>query len=192
MNRTLLTLALAAALPAASAQAQNSVVNGVVQPTSPAAGTASASAPAPVVVESQNAPAANTSAATPSSFTQIVYSPKLPTAADLTSAAAQQGLTVERIVQTANQVIAFYRNGSGQTTTVAYQALPPSGSPAPAPAPVVVTAPPPTVVYQTAPRVVYYDDYYPTYYAPRYWYPPVSLSFGFGYRSFHGGHGRRW
>jgi hypothetical protein len=41
-----------------------------------------------------------------------------------------------------------------------------------------------------SPRVVYYDAYDPVYY-PRYWYPPVSLSFGFGsgYRYGHGGFG---
>ena len=95
-------------------------------------------------------------------------------------------------MQTANQVIAFYRNAGGQTSTVAYQTLPPSAAPAPAaaPAPVVVTAPP-TVVYQTAPRVVYYD--YPGYYYPRMWYPPVSFSFGVGYSRgyYHGGHRHR-
>jgi hypothetical protein len=126
---------------------------------------------------------------TPTTATQIVYMPQLPNAADLTNAAAAQGFTVERIVQTSNQVIAFYRTPSGQATTVAYQSLPPGGTvAAPTPA-VVVTSLPRTVVYETAPRVVYYD--HPDYYYPRVWYPPVSLSFGFGYRSFYGGNFHR-
>ena len=67
--------------------------------------------------------------------------------------------------------------------------LAPTGATNPAPAPVVVTAPP-QVTYVQSPRVVYYDDYYPGYYAPRVWYPPISFSLGFGYRGgfYHGGH----
>ncbi|MEO5961770.1 MAG: hypothetical protein ABIR80_21875 [Opitutaceae bacterium] len=125
---------------------------------------------------------------------QIVYTPQLPSAADLTNAAAAQGLTVERIVQTGNQVIAFYRNTNGQAFTVAYQPLPPTAvGQNPAPAVVVTQQPAPAVVYRPAPRVVYYDDY-PDYSYPRYWYPPISLSFGFGYGRgyYHGGlHHRR-
>lgn len=124
---------------------------------------------------------------------QIVYQPRLPSPAELTTAAAAQGLTVERIVQSANQVVAAYRNVSGQLFTVAYQTLPPSGAASGAtvvlasPDPAVVHVAPPPAVYETAPRVIYYDapDYY---YYPRYYYPPVSFGFGFGYRSFHGGH----
>jgi hypothetical protein len=195
MNRTTFTLLLAAAasVGAARAQTQTQANAPVAQPSSPA----------PVVVQ----PPAPAATSTPTGVTQIVYSPKLPTAEELTNAATAQGYTVEKIVQTANQVIAFYRTANGQATTVAYQSLPPSGTAAPAAATtttaapaVVVTSPPPTtVVYETAPRVVYYNDY-PRYYYPRVWYPPVSLSFGFGYRSHHGGfhhhhhHGgfRRW
>jgi hypothetical protein len=174
MHRSFFTLAFSTLGLAGSALAQDagSAPVGVAQPTSPAPAVVSAPAAAP-------AP------------TQIVYTPKLPTAQELTDAAAAQGMTVERISQTALQVIAFYRNANGQPVTVAYQTLPPSGvaqTPAPAqPAPaVVVTAPPPTVVYETAPRVVYYES--PAYYYPRYYYPPVSLSFGFGYRGGYGGH----
>jgi hypothetical protein len=182
---------LAVALCAGAAPAQNSAAAPVAQPSSPAPAvspTATGSdRSAPVVVPSSSA------VATPTSATQIVYAPKLPTAAELTNAASAQGYTVERIVQTATQVIAFYRNASGQPVTVAYQSLPPSGTvptPTAAPAPVVVTSPPPTIVYETAPRVIYYDyPVYPAYYPyyPRVWYPPVSFSFGFGYHSFHGG-----
>lgn len=185
MNRTLFKTSLAAVLLAGAAYAQNSAP--VAQPSTPApAVNPDNSGSAPTVVQAPNA-APNTG-----SPTQIVYTPKLPTAAELTNAAAAQGYTVERIVTTANQVVAFYRTSNGQATTVAYQALPPSGTTttaapvtaAPAPA-VVVTAPPPTVVYETAPRVVYYD--YPYYYGPV-WYPSVSV--GFGFRSYHGGYFR--
>ena len=183
MNRTAFTLVVAAGLSAGIARAQTPASAPVAQPSSPA----------PVVVQAPAAPAAAATSTAPG-VTQIVYSPKLPTAEELTHAAAAQGYTVEKIVQTANQVIAFYRNASGQPTTVAYQSLPPTGTPAPAPAAtvvtptatpaVVVTSPPPaTVVYETAPRVIYHD--YPRYYYPRVWYP--SVSFGFGYRSYHGG-----
>lgn len=134
----------------------------------------------------------------PDRVSQTVYTPKLPTAQELTDAAAAQGLTVERISQTGLQVIAFYRNASGQPITVAYQTLPPAGvgqAQTPAPAPVVVntspavvnTAPQTTVVYESAPRVIYYDT--PRYYYPHAYYPPVSLSFGFGYRGGYYGHG---
>lgn len=175
---------------AAHGQSQTSEV---VQPSSPPPQVASAAAP-------------TASNPAPANITQIVYTPQLPGAAEITNAAAAQGMTVDRIVQTAHQVVAFYRHANGQTSTVAYQSLPPTGattapvaaapqvvvtSPAPAVAPqVVVTAPPPTVVYQTAPRVMYYD--YPTYYYPRTYYPPVSFSFGLGYNRgfYHGGHGR--
>jgi hypothetical protein len=123
---------------------------------------------------------------------QIVYTPRLPTAAELTSAASAQGLSVERIEQSANQIVAVYKTSSGQTNTVAYQTLPPAGVATPTtPAPnYTVTAPPPTVVYeQPAPRVVYYDD--DPFYYPRIWYPPVSVRLGFGFGHFHGGF-HRW
>jgi hypothetical protein len=189
MNRPFFTLALAGSLCAGVAQAQSDA--SVTQPTSPApavVSTATPNGPAPTVVQASSA---NTA---PTSVTQIVYTPQLPSAADLTNAASAQGLTVERIVQTSNQVIAFYRNANGQTSNVAYQSLPPAGAPAAttpnvvvtSPPPTVVTSPPPSVIYETAPRVVYYD--YPSYYYPRVWYPPVSFSFGLGYhRGYYGG-----
>jgi len=173
MHRTFLTLAATTALLTGAAQAQTAVA----QPTTPA----------PAVAQ----PEAASSAAVPDRVTQTVYTPKLPTAQELTDAAAAQGLTVERISQTNLQIIAFYRNSSGQPITVAYQTLPPAGvvqTPAAAPAPVVINpAPPTTVVYESAPRVIYYDT--PRTYYPRAYYPPVSLSFGFGYRGGYYGHG---
>ena len=190
-------LAVAAVVGAGALQAQSPAASPVAQPASAA----------PAVV--QTTPAARTVTQAPgtapvaTSITQTVYTPQLPAASDLTNAAQAQGWTVEKIVTTPTQVIAFYRDPTGKASTVAYQTLPPSGT-APAPATltsapqavaptVVVTSPPETVVYETAPRVVYYDTY-PAYYSPYYypysgaWYPPVSLSFGFGYRSYHGGH----
>jgi hypothetical protein len=124
---------------------------------------------------------ASPSAPTP---TEFVYVPQLPSAADLTKAAATDGVTVLQINQTSNEVVVVYKYSNGLTTTVAYQPLAAADSgavPAPA-APAVVTtaAVPATVVYQTAPA--YYYDPYP--YWGWGWYPPVSIGFGFG---FHGG-----
>lgn len=155
--------------------------------SAPAAGQPAAVAPAVVAVPNQT-----------------VYSARLPGVEELSAAAAAQGLTVERIEQTAARVTAVYKNAAGQTTTVAYLLLPgasvaTAGAPAPAGTVAVPATPAPTVVYYTpAPRVVYYDDYAPAYYYgyPRYWGPPISIGLGFGYRGggyyrggFHGGHG---
>jgi hypothetical protein len=139
------------------------------------------STPAPVVAPS--------AAPTPN---QIVYSPRLPSAAELSSAAAAQGLTVVRIEQSNSQMVAVYQYSNGQTNTVAYQLLPANGAPA---AETAQSGPAPTVVYADSPRVVYYDGpgYYPGYY-PYYWYPPVSVGIGLGFRGgygFHGGFGFR-
>jgi hypothetical protein len=208
MNQFAFTFVLAACLSAGAVRANTENVP-VVQP-SPAPTIASNQAPsAPPIVQVPNGTVKTNGSM------QIVYMPQLPSAAEVTNAAAAQGLTVERIVQTSTQVIAYYRDANGQTSSVAYQSLPPAsnGSAASAPATTttsaptvvvtsppqtVVTAPQPTVVYQTAPRV-YYD--YPPYYYPPVWYPPVSLSFGFGYGygygyrhgypHHHGGH-RHW
>lgn len=183
MKRPLLTIAILASFGVAATHAQTSGGTAVVQPSSPAPVVKSPPPSDPAIA----APNPNEA---PPRVTQTVYTPALPSAAELTQAAAAQGLTVERIVQTSSQLIAFYRNASGQPITVAYQTLPPAGAqPAAAPAAetaprVVVVSPPQTVVYESAPRVIYYDS---PYYYPRVWYPPVSLSFGFGYRSFHGG-----
>ena len=84
---------------------------------------------------------------------QIVYTPRLPSVADLSNAATAQGLTVDRMEQSATQIVAVYRNASGQTNTVAYQTLPPTTAVTAA-----TTSQPPTVIYEPAPRVVYYYD----------------------------------
>lgn len=176
--------------------AQSPAAAPVAQPASAAPAVVQTTPPARTVTQAPG------SATVATSITQTVYTPQLPAASDLTSAATAQGWTVEKIVTTPTQVIAFYRDANGQASTVAYQTLPPSDAVpariAAAPAPqsvaptVVVTSPPQTVVYETAPPVIYreYPSYYSPYYYPysRAWYPPVSLSFGFGYRSFHGGH----
>ena len=190
MNRPIFTLIVAACASIGVAHAQSAANPTIAQPASPAPVVVTTSSPAPeasapTVVQAP----ANTA---PTNVTQIVYTPQLPSAAEITSAATAQGLTVERIVQTQNQVVAFYRNASGQTSNVAYQSLLPAGTAAaPAATPhVVVTSPPPTVVYQPAPpRVVYYD--YPSYYYSRPWYPPVSFSFGLGYHRGYHHHGGR-
>lgn len=188
MNRTVLMLVLAG-LCIGGVRAQSAANTPIAQPSSPAPSVAPTATSTPVAVQAVSSQAGSSAQ---NGVTQTVYTPQLPSAAELTGAAAAQGLTVERIVQTSTQVIAFYRNASGQATTVAYQSLPPAVAPA-APAPaaqpaVVVTSPPRTVVYETAPRVVYYND---PYYYPRVWYPPVSFNFGIGYRSFHG-HGHHF
>lgn len=148
------------------------------------------STPAPAVA----APAAPAPAAAPN---QVIYSPRLPSATELTNAAAAQGVTVDRIEQTSSQITVTYKYASGQTNTVAYQLLPTgtaTAQVAPAPQTTVVQSAPPTVIYaEPPPRVIYYDE--PVYY-PRYYYPPVSFSLGFGFRShsFHhgGGFHHRW
>ena len=131
---------------------------------------------------------------------QVVYAPRLPSAGELTSVAAVQGLTIDKIVQTASQMTVVYRSANGQTNTVAYLLLPAAGT-TPSTVAVATTTPPPTVVYAAqAPAPVYYYDpfYYPSYYAGP-WYPPVSVSLGFGWgwgygyrggfdRGGHGGH----
>lgn len=151
---------------------------GHAQTPSPAPATSSS----PVVMPSTPAPAVApaTAAATPATPNQIVYTPRLPSAAELTDAAKAQGLAVERIEQSAAQIVATYRNSNGQVNVVCYQTLPPTGTPAEVVS--VPASPPPTVVYQAPPRVVYYDYYDPFYYPySRVWYPPVSVRFGVGF-----------
>jgi hypothetical protein len=153
--------ALAAGLAVVAARAQT-------VPTTPAPVLDSVAAPAP---------------------SQVVYAPRLPSAVELTNVAAAQGLSVDRIVQTAGQITVVYRSANGQTNTVAYQLLPTAGAPA---VTVVAATPPPRVVYvQPAPRY-YYDPFYDPFYNSGYygspWYGPVSLSLGVGW-VFHGGGG---
>jgi len=161
MHIKLFPVLVAGALLTVAARAQDSAV---ATPTSPAA--------IQQQVQAQTAP----SQAVAPMPNQVIYSPRLPSPAELTSAAAAQGVSVEQVTQTASQVTVIYRNNAGQLNTVAYQLLPTNGAPATT---VVAPSPAPTVVYQSAPSVVYYESYGP--YWPRYYYPPVSLSLGFGY-----------
>lgn len=121
---------------------------------------------------------------------QIVYTPRLPSAQELTNAAAAQGVTVTKIEQTDSQIVATYQSANGQINVVAYLPLPSAA--APSANPTVVVSQAPRVVYAPAPRVVYYEPV--GYYDPWYWNPPVSLSIGLGFYghggNYHGGHYR--
>lgn len=188
MHNKLLPILIAGALLTVGARAQDSAV---ATPTSPSAAQQQQAQVAPGA--QVGAPVAQIAAPAPN---QVIYSPRLPSVAELTSVASAQGLTVEQVSQTANQVTVVYRNSAGQLNTVAYQLL---ANAANQPATVVVPSQAPTVVYQSAPSVVYYESYRPYY--PRYYYPPVSVNLGFGYyrgwggwgggywgRGYHGGH----
>jgi hypothetical protein len=132
----------------------------------------------------------------PSTVNRVIYSPRLPSANELSNVAAAQGLSVERIDQTDSQITATYRSSNGQLSTVSYQLLP-NGSDATAttvvttPAPnVVYTSPAPRVVYRTAPSYYYYNDpfFYP--WGGYGYYSPVSVSLGFGFgHGYYGGRG---
>lgn len=157
--------------------------------------TAPAETPAPLVTET----------ARPD---RIVYSPQLPSVAQLTQTAQAQGLTIANITQTAAEIAVTYRLQDGSTRTVSYQPLPlnADGTAAVAPAPNTVVTPAPVQVVEVpppAPRVVYRYRYYdPFYDDPFYWGrpAPVSLHLGFGFGShyrphhYHGHfrHHRRW
>ena len=184
MQHKLLPVLVAATLLTCGLRAQD--MNSTASSTTPPQAPSAAPAAAPVATTPQTAPAPN----------QIIYAPRLPSASELTNVAAAQGLAVEQISQTANQVTVIYRDNAGQTNTVAYQLLPTAGTTSGTTATAVaVPSAAPTVVYESAPRVVYYESYdpfWPSY--PRYYYPPVSLSFGFGYsRGWGGGyHHHHW
>ncbi|HUJ44185.1 MAG TPA: hypothetical protein VLW52_11305 [Opitutaceae bacterium] len=141
------------------------------------------------------APAAPLAVAVTPTPNEIIYLPRLPEPAELTNAAAAQGITVQQIAQSSVQVMVVYRYADGQTHTVAYQLLPVAGS---APATTGVPAVPgtPSTVVYAAPAAVYTEPpyyYYDPFYYPWPWFGPVSFRVGFGY-SFHhfgGGYGFR-
>lgn len=190
-NKLLPVLLTAAALVTCSARAQDTGTANqtVLQPTIMQP-TAQSPAPAAATAANQSLPAPD----------QTVYAPRLPTVPELANAASAQGLSIVQIVQTSTQITAVYRSANGQTTTVAYQLLPGATASdttttaatttvmAPSTT-VVVPNQAPTVIYETTPNVIYYDSYrsYPSYYYP--YYPPVSLSLGFGYYRGWGGGG---
>jgi len=124
---------------------------------------------------------------------RIIYAPRLPSPAELTSVATAQGLSIERIDQTAAQIIATYKAANGQLTTVSYQLLPNAATPAVGPAAttttvVATTTPAPTVVY-AQPAPAYYPYVYADPYYPWGFYGPVAVSLGFGFYGGHGYHG---
>ena len=66
------------------------------------------------------APAATPGVAAPN---EIVYVPQLPSAAELTKAAAAQGVTITQIDQTSTQITVTYKYTNGYVNTVSYQPL---------------------------------------------------------------------
>jgi hypothetical protein len=115
----------------------------------------------------------------------IIYIPRLPTPAELSNAAAAQGLAIAKMEQTSDHITVVYQYANGQTNTIAYQLLSAAGmAMAPgAPAPAYTT----TVVYPDS-GYYYYDPFYYPWGWP--WFAPVSLRLGFGYNygRFGGGH----
>ena len=103
---------------------------------------------------------------------QIVHAHQLPSVADLTKAAAAQGIAIKQIVQSARDISVSYQLAGGQTRTVLYQLLSSENPPA-------VSVP--TVVYvERSPDYYYYGDpFYPGY---GHWYPGFSARIGFGHR----------
>jgi hypothetical protein len=169
-------LGLAGLVSSAFAQASGTVTN-----------AADAAPPAPAEQATQTTPTPN----------QIVYRATLPSAQDLTNAAASSGLTVDQITQNAGQVTAVYKTKSRQVMTVAYVLLPaangvtqstatiaPTTTYTP-PSTVVVTQPavPATTVVYTDP---YYYDYTPWYYGYGWGYPGIALGIGVGGYWYHG------
>ncbi len=194
MQNKFLPVLVAATLFTCGARAQDATATTPVQtpqPMTPPTAQVAPTAPIAQAAPAQTAPTPN----------QIIYSPRLPTPAELTSVASAQGMTIEQISQTSNQVTVIYRLANGQANTVAYQLLPTSTAPAPTTVVVPSQAPTvvyqtqsPTVIYQTVPSTVYYYDTYTPYYYPRYYYPPASIHLGFGYyRGWGGGYyGHHW
>lgn len=158
-----------------------------------ATATPAAPASAPAIVAT--APAA------PVAITGYVYVDKLPTPTQLMSQADAEHLTITRMDQTANQIVAVYQYPDGRTRAFAYTTTEPGGTaPAPASNATYTVVPPPantqpTVVYaEPAPTVVYYDSpRYVRYYDPAwdFWAPlaiGVGLGWGFGgHGHYHGG-----
>jgi hypothetical protein len=142
----------------------------------------------------QNTVASATATPTPN---EVVYVPQLPSVADLTKAAAAQGVTVEQINQTSGQITVVYKYSNGQVNTVAYQPLSAAeASAVPMPATsapgAVAVAPTTTVVYEGSPY--YYGYPYPYYGYGWGWYPPVAIGVGIGFHGggFRGGFGGHW
>lgn len=150
-------------------------------------------AAAPAASQSTAATAAISPASPMPTPNSIIYIPRLPTPAELSGAAAAQGLTIAKMEQTSDHITVVYQYANGQMNTVSYQLLSSSGA---TPAPVVSAAPAPTAVVPASSTVVYtapayyYDPYDYGYGWGWPWYAPVAVSLGFGYHygHFYGGH----
>lgn len=158
-----------------------------------AAAVATPSTPAPAVAIADPAAPLATPATRPA-VDRIIYVPRLPTAAELTTVAQAQSLSILQIDQTANDVTIVYQLNDGRRSAVSYQLLPTAGA-ATQPA-VVAGATAPTVVYYTptpapAPTRIYYYGSPSVYVDPFYypWYGPVNVRLGFGWNFHSGGHG---
>jgi hypothetical protein len=126
-------------------------------------GVALAAASLVTVTSAATAPAASQSVAAPPAVSpaspmpppnRTIYAPTLPSVDELSDVAKAQGLTIEKIEQTADQVAVEYRHPDGRLSTVAYRRLssadtaPPVAGVVPA-APAV--APHTTIIYQSPP-----------------------------------------
>jgi len=172
-NSIIATVAFTTTLLAGGAFAQSTepTTKPAASPAAPAAAAMAPASPMP----------------TPNS---IIYIPRLPTPAELSSAASAQGLAIAKMEVTGDHITVVYQNANGQTNTVSYQLLSSAGMAA-APA---ATAAAPTAVVPATTTVVYGQPGY--YYDPFYygwgwpWYGPVAVSLGFSYHygHFYGGH----
>ena len=170
-NSTIATVAFTTTLLAGGAFAPSTE-----QTTAPAASPAAPAVAA--VAPASPMPAPNS----------IIYIPRLPTPAELSSAAAAQGLAIAKMEVTGDHITVVYQYGNGQTNTVSYQLLSSAGAPAATAAvPTAVVPATTTVVYQQP--GYYYDPFYYGWGWP--WYGPVAIGLGFSYHygHFYGGHG---
>ena len=130
-------------------------------------------------------PAAASPAAPLPAPDQVIYIPRLPSPAEVTSAAVAQGLKIEKIAETAGQITVVYQRSDGQISTVAYQLLPAAGTPSTATAATAtVVAAQPAVVYASPAPAYYYDPYF---YDPWPWFGGVFFDVGVGHGFHHGG-----
>jgi hypothetical protein len=170
---------------------------------------------AAVLIAGSGALAQSTSSAPAPASNEIVnYVGQLPTPSELSRTPAPAGARIAKISQSSGEIAVTYVYENGQTRVMTYRLLStangqapagmpsattmtsPASDPAPATPPAAATivqpsSPPPPVYYYDAPPAVVYQSAPAVYYgAPYYypWYPPVSLSLGFGFRGgYYGG-----